>query len=84
MNKREQFLTFVFCGALAQDLTNDTTNAQLIAQMAAGVEERRIPNCPANAAKVFLAYCNGVSRRPHNWMIYEKPDPIPDDRSVAV
>lgn len=72
MNRREQFLTFVFCGALAQDMTNETSDAQLIAQIAAAIPEEQIPACPVNAAKVFLAYCNGVSRRPHNWMLFIK------------
>ncbi len=72
MSKREQFLTFVFCGALAQDMTNETSDAQMIAQIAAAIPEEQIPECAQNAAKIFLAYCNGISRRPHNWMFYQK------------
>jgi hypothetical protein len=69
MTKKEQFLAFVFWGALAEDLRNDTTNAQLIAQMALEIPEASIPECPANAAKVFLAYCSGRTERPFRWMI---------------
>ena len=68
MTKKDQFLAFVFFGALAADLQNDTTDAQLIAHMAVGIPERDIPTCPANAAKVFLAYCSGRTRRPFRWM----------------
>jgi hypothetical protein len=68
MTKKEQFLTFVFCGALAEDIQNDTNNAQLIAQMAVIIDETKIPESPANAAKVFLAYCNGRIDRPFKWM----------------
>ena len=68
MSKREQFLALVYLGALAEDLKNDTTQAQLIAQLASEIPEKRIPHCPANAAKVFLAYCSGRRERPFNWM----------------
>ena len=47
----------------------DTTNAQLIAQMAVEIPEGNIPQCPANAAKVFLAYCSGRTERPFRWML---------------
>ncbi len=69
MTKREQFLAFVFLGALAEDLRSDTANAQLIAQMAVQIPEVHIPQCPANAAKVFLAYCSGRTERPFRWMV---------------
>ena len=68
MTKKEQFLTFVFCGALSEDIQNDTTNAQLIAQMAMVIQESKIPDSPENAAKVFLAYCNRRRDRPFEWM----------------
>jgi hypothetical protein len=71
MTKQEQFLTLVFFGALSEDLKNDTTQAQLIAQLATEIPEHRIPHCPANAAKVFLAYCTGRTERPFNWMFPE-------------
>jgi hypothetical protein len=69
MTRKEQFLAFVFFGALAEDLRNDTADAQLIAQMATAIPEDRIPYCPANAAKVFLAFCGGRTRRPFKWML---------------
>ncbi len=69
MTRREQFLTFVFFGALAEDLRGDTANAQLIAQMAMEIPEDKIPHCPANAAKVFLAFCSGRTERPFKWML---------------
>jgi len=69
MTKKEQFLTFVFCGALAEDMRSDTADAQLIAQMAVAIPESNIPHCPANAAKVFLAYCSGRTARPFKWMV---------------
>jgi hypothetical protein len=68
MNRKQQFLAFVFFGALAEDLSSDTTHAQLIAQMATEIPEESIPHCPANAAKVFLAYCSGRTGRPFKWM----------------
>jgi hypothetical protein len=69
MNKKEQFLAFVFCGALAEDLRSDTTQAQLIAHLAVEIPDEKIPECPANAAKVFLAYCSGRTERPFKWML---------------
>ena len=69
MTKQEQFLAFVFFGALAEDLRSDTTHAQLIAQLALEVPEEHIPDCPLNAAKVFLAYCGGHTGRPFKWML---------------
>lgn len=69
MNKKDQFLAFVSLGALAEDLRCDTANAQLIAQMATAIPEHKIPHCPANAAKAFLAYCSGRTDRPFRWMI---------------
>ena len=69
MTKKEQFLAFVFFGALAEDIRSDTADAQLIAQMAVEIPEDKIPHCPANAAKVFLAYCSGRTARPFKWMV---------------
>jgi hypothetical protein len=69
MNKREQFLTFVFLGALHADIQNDTMHAQQIAMLASEIPEEQIPpECPMNAAKVFLAYCGGMKTRPFRWM----------------
>ena len=69
MNKKDQFIAFVYVGALNEDLRCNTANAQLIAQMAAGIPEHKIPHCPFNAAKAFLAYCSGRTERPFKWMI---------------
>ena len=77
MTRKEQFLAFVYIGALAEDLHADTTNAQLIAQMAAAIPEESIPDCPTNAAKVFLAYCSGRTARPFRWMLPWKGPLLP-------
>jgi hypothetical protein len=69
MTRKEQFLAFVFFGALAEDIHSDTANAQLIARMAMEIPEDKIPLCPANAAKVFLAFCGGRTERPFRWMM---------------
>jgi hypothetical protein len=69
MTKQEQFVTIVFLGALAEDIRSDTANAQLIAQIALAIPAAKIPECPANAAKVFLAYCSGRTARPFKWMV---------------
>jgi hypothetical protein len=68
MNKQEEFLVYVFMGALAEDLRSDSTNAQLVARLAMDIPESNLPDCPANAAKVFLAYCAGRTDRPYGWM----------------
>jgi hypothetical protein len=73
MSSKEQFLALVFFGALAEDLANDTTNAQLIARIASEIPDNKIPRCPVNAAKVFLAYCSGRTDRPFKWMLCRKP-----------
>jgi len=69
MTRKEQFLAFVFFGALAEDIRSDTANAQLIAHMAMEIPDDKIPHCPANAAKVFLAFCGGRTERPFRWMM---------------
>lgn len=69
MTRKEQFLTFVFCGALWEDLRSETSRAQLIAQMATAIPEKQIPESPSNAAKVFLAFCAGQTDRPFKWML---------------
>ena len=62
-------MVFVCCGALAEDLSSGATDAQVIVQIAVEIPEAQIPHCPANAAKVFLAYCSGRSARPFKWML---------------
>jgi hypothetical protein len=69
MTKKEEFLVYVFTGAVANDLLEDSTNAQLVARLAMDIPEQNLPDCPANAAKAFLAYCSGRTDRPFRWMI---------------
>ncbi|MGA2557110.1 MAG: hypothetical protein ABSG04_12640 [Verrucomicrobiota bacterium] len=63
------FLAFVLVGAMAQDVVLSNNDAPLIMQMAGQIPEDQIPDNPMNAAKVFLAFCNGVSKEPHDWML---------------
>jgi hypothetical protein len=43
LGKREQFLIAVYSGAVARDLADNTTNAQLIAKAASEISEEKIP-----------------------------------------
>lgn len=72
MSKREQFLAFVWVGAVAQDFSRKTSDSSLIVQLASAIPEDHIPDNVMNAAKVFLAYCNGISKRPFHWMLARK------------
>lgn len=65
MSKKEQFMAFVFVGAMAQD-GNDVP---LIMELANEISEEKIPDNVMNAAKVFLAFCSGMSKRPYHWML---------------
>jgi hypothetical protein len=69
MSKKEQFLAFVLVGALAQEVGRTSGDASLIMHIASRIPEERIPENAMNAAKVFLAFCNGVCKKPHNWML---------------
>jgi hypothetical protein len=69
MSKKEQFLAFVLVGALAQQVGRESDDASLIMHIAGQIPEERIPENAMNAAKVFLAFCNGVCKKPHNWML---------------
>jgi hypothetical protein len=69
MSKKEQFLAFVLVGALAQEFGRKSGDASLIMHIASQIPEERIPENAMNAAKVFLAFCNGVCKKPHNWML---------------
>ena len=69
MSKKEQFLAFVLVGALAQECGAKNGDASLIMHIASQIPEERIPENAMNAAKVFLAFCNGVCKKPHNWML---------------
>jgi hypothetical protein len=69
MSKKEQFLAFVLVGALAQEFGRKSDDASLIMHVASQIPEERIPENAMNAAKVFLAFCNGVCKTPHDWML---------------
>jgi hypothetical protein len=69
MSKREQFLAVVCVGALAQDFNGKSNDTSLIMHIASQIPEDRIPDDVINAAKVFLAFCNGVCKRPPRWML---------------
>ena len=69
MSKKEQFLAFVLVGALAQDFGRKSGDASLIMHIASQIPEEKIPENAMNAAKVFLAFCNGICKKPHNWML---------------
>jgi hypothetical protein len=69
MSKKEQFLAFVWVGALAEDFSRKTNDTALIMHIASSFPEDGIPDNVMNAAKVFLAYCNGLCKRPHHWML---------------
>jgi len=69
MSKREQFLAFVWVGALARDFNQKSNDTSLIIHIASQIPEEQIPDNVLNAAKVFLAFCHGVCKRPHHWML---------------
>ena len=68
MSHKEKFMTFVFLGAIARDVSQQTRDSQLIAMRADRIPERQIPLNPWNAAKVFLAYADHRTA-PHRWML---------------
>ena len=72
MSKKEEFLAFVLAGATAQDGSTGSNDCPLIMHIASQIQEERIPDNVMNAAKVFLAFCNGVCTRPHDWMLARK------------
>ena len=72
MSKKEQFLAFVLVGAMAQDVSKQSNDCPLIMHTAGQIPEEQIPDNVMNAAKVFLAYCNGVYERPHAWMLIRR------------
>ena len=65
--RRETFLLFVYLGALAADVANDSGESQAIVHLASRIPSAKIPLNPFNAAQVYLSYCAGRSRI-HNWM----------------
>jgi hypothetical protein len=75
LSKKDKFVMFVYLGAIARDLSNNTTESQVITNYAYRIPEERIPLNPANAAKVFLAYWSGTCKQPHRWMCDIEPKP---------
>jgi hypothetical protein len=71
MSKKEQFLAFVLAGAEAQDTCTENNDSPLITHVAGQIPEERIPENVTNAAKVYLAFCNGACK-PHPWMFPRK------------
>ncbi|HZM03395.1 MAG TPA: hypothetical protein VFC44_10240 [Candidatus Saccharimonadales bacterium] len=69
MSKKQQFLGFVLAGAVAQEAGEKTSDTELIMEIAGQIPEERIPANIMNAARVFLAFCHGESKRPHRWML---------------
>lgn len=69
MSKKEQFLAFVQVGALAQDVRDNGNDCPRIMHIAGQIPEEKIPDNVMNAAKVFLAFCSGISEKPYNWML---------------
>jgi hypothetical protein len=69
MTKKEQFMAFVLVGAIARDISAETTDSQLIVHVASQIPEDEIPVNIMNAAKVYLAFCYDSSKRPHRWML---------------
>lgn len=71
LSPRQAFLSEVFSGSLSSEPDPDLGQVQLIVKLAIQIPEENIPDCPVNAAKVFLAYCLGRTARPFRWM-YER------------
>ena len=58
---------FVYLGALAQDLSRNVAESEMVAGYAARIPEGRIPPNVVNAAKVYLAVLDAQAK-PHRWM----------------
>ena len=71
MSKKKLFLNYVAVEADTQNTTrlSGDTDKSLVLHVAGMIPEDRIPHNVLNAAKVFLAFCNGVCKRPHPWML---------------
>jgi hypothetical protein len=69
MSKKEQFLAFVRVGALAQDIRDGCNDCPQIMHVAGQIPENKIPDNVMNAAKVFLAFCSGLTEKPYKWMV---------------
>ena len=69
LSKKEQFLAFILVGVLAQDLALRSDDTPLVMHMAGQIPEERIPDDITGAAHTFLAFCNGVRKKPDAWML---------------
>jgi len=69
MTKKDQFMTFILVGAIARDISSETTDHQLVLHIASQIPEEAIPANIMNAAKVFLAFCGDANKRPFRWML---------------
>jgi len=67
MTKKEKFMLFIYLGAIAGDVAQQTADAPMIAHCANRIEDDAIPENPVNAAKVYLSYVNGRSTA-FKWM----------------
>jgi hypothetical protein len=72
MSKKDQFMAFVFLGAVSHDINADSSDSQLVMRLASEIPNDAIPDNVMNAAKVFLAFCSDVRKRPHRWMLARK------------
>jgi metal-responsive CopG/Arc/MetJ family transcriptional regulator len=69
LSKREQFQAFVLVGIFAQDLACKSDDAPVVMHMAGQIPEEQIPDDVTAAAHAFLGFCNGVRKKPDDWMI---------------
>jgi hypothetical protein len=53
----------------AQTTKKERVDTALIMHIAGSIPENHIPDNAVNAAKVFLAYCSGLCKMPHHWML---------------
>lgn len=56
--QREQFLAFVWVGAVELDLSRKSNDSHLIMHMAGQIPSEYIPENVMKAAKLFLAFCS--------------------------
>ncbi|MDX1951491.1 MAG: hypothetical protein SFY81_04865 [Verrucomicrobiota bacterium] len=68
MRKKEKFLMYVYFGAMAKDIENDTADTPMILNFANRITEEKIPPQEGNAAKVFLSFVGGKNSSEFKWM----------------
>ena len=69
MTNQERFQLHVYLGAIQRDMDSNTNNAQWVTAYAERIPLENIPPNPANAAKVFLRFVDGVRSQPLKWML---------------